>query len=240
MQGLYEMIKLYDTAIAKKAEFMDARANKQQQDEQNRIDDKNTKRVEGLTEEINNTLKRGLLSGEGGKSVSEQFIDNLKNALRNKAIDIVINPVTTIISRVLAQLADDFSKRLTRSLYEMISNSSSDPLGSLIGLLTGGSGGTGGGYNPGAEALIPGAATGMSFVPSDNYLARLHRGEAVLTKQENRDYSAGKGRAVNVTYAPVMNIDSRTDAAQVAQIAAEVAAEGNRQLVATLKAQGVL
>ena len=80
----------------------------------------------------------------------------------------------------------------------------------------------------------------MSFVPSDNYLARLHRGEAVLTKQENRDYSAGKGRAVNVTYAPVMNIDSRTDAAQVAQIAAEVAAEGNRQLVATLKAQGVL
>ena len=240
VQGLYEMIKLYDMAIAKKTEFMDARANKQQQDEQNRIDDKNTKRVEGLTEEINSTLKRGLLSGEGGKSVSEQFIDNLKNALRNKAIDIVINPVTTIISRVLAQLADDFSKRLTRSLYEMISNSSSDPLGSLIGLLTGGSGGTGGGYNPGAEALIPGAATGMSFVPSDNYLARLHRGEAVLTKQENRDYSAGKGRAVNVTYAPVMNIDSRTDAAQVAQIAAEVAAEGNRQLVATLKAQGVL
>ena len=32
---------------------------------------------------------------------------------------------------------------------------------------------------------IPGFATGLDFVPRDNFLARLHYGEAVLTKEEN-------------------------------------------------------
>lgn len=38
---------------------------------------------------------------------------------------------------------------------------------------------------------LPGHATGLSYVPYDNYGARLHRGERVLTEQENRQYTAG-------------------------------------------------
>lgn len=34
---------------------------------------------------------------------------------------------------------------------------------------------------------------GLSFVPKDNYQANLHKGERVLTAQENRNYSQGSG-----------------------------------------------
>ena len=38
-----------------------------------------------------------------------------------------------------------------------------------------------GGFNP---AAIPGYASGLSYVPYDNYLARLHEGEMVLTRRQ--------------------------------------------------------
>lgn len=50
-----------------------------------------------------------------------------------------------------------------------------------------------------------GRASGLPFVPYDNYPARLHRGERILTAQENREYSgraAGSGITVN-NYGPI-------------------------------------
>lgn len=47
-------------------------------------------------------------------------------------------------------------------------------------------------------AFGPPLASGMSFVPSDNFRAVLHRGERVLTAEENRDYSAGGGIIINI------------------------------------------
>ena len=38
---------------------------------------------------------------------------------------------------------------------------------------------------------IPGFATGLNYVPRDNFLARLHEGEAVLTKQEAGEWRNG-------------------------------------------------
>jgi phage-related protein len=40
--------------------------------------------------------------------------------------------------------------------------------------------------------------SGIDYVPADNYIARLHRGERVLTREENLDYNNGSGRTVNV------------------------------------------
>ena len=44
---------------------------------------------------------------------------------------------------------------------------------------------------PDGEGL-PGYATGLDYVPHDNYVARLHEGEAVLTKQEARRWRRGE------------------------------------------------
>lgn len=45
-------------------------------------------------------------------------------------------------------------------------------------------GGGGGGFD--ANRFIPGHASGLDYVPSNNYLAMLHAGEGVLTAEENR------------------------------------------------------
>nr|DAQ33991.1 MAG TPA: tail tape measure protein [Bacteriophage sp.] len=39
---------------------------------------------------------------------------------------------------------------------------------------------------------VPGAKSGLDYVPYDDYLVRLHRGEKVLTAEEARAYRAGK------------------------------------------------
>ena len=44
---------------------------------------------------------------------------------------------------------------------------------------------------------IPGAKTGLDFVPYDDYLVYLHHGEAVLTKEEAAAWRAGKETASN-------------------------------------------
>lgn len=40
--------------------------------------------------------------------------------------------------------------------------------------------------------------TGLDYVPHDGYVAELHKGERVLTKEENQRYSDGYGQNVNV------------------------------------------
>ncbi len=47
---------------------------------------------------------------------------------------------------------------------------------------------------------LPNHANGLSFVPHDNYVARLHKGEAVLTANQNRAQSSGSrsGGGTNV------------------------------------------
>lgn len=65
---------------------------------------------------------------------------------------------------------------------------------------------------------IPGHANGLSYVPYDNYVARLHKGERVLTAAENK--AGGAGQTINITMAPVIgNIASKDDVVRGMQIA---------------------
>ena len=42
---------------------------------------------------------------------------------------------------------------------------------------------------------LPGHKSGLDYVPKDNYVARLHEGERVLTKQENKEYTEAEEEA---------------------------------------------
>lgn len=44
----------------------------------------------------------------------------------------------------------------------------------------------------GNTSALPGHKLGLDYVPKDNYVARLHKGERVLTKEENEAYSNAK------------------------------------------------
>lgn len=47
---------------------------------------------------------------------------------------------------------------------------------------------------------IPKLKVGMDYVPSDDFPALLHKGEAVLTAEENAAYQSGKGGATYNIY----------------------------------------
>lgn len=57
---------------------------------------------------------------------------------------------------------------------------------------------------------------GLSFVPKDNYKANLHKGERVLTAQENKNYSQGNGGGVVVT-GNTFNVRKESDVDAVAR-----------------------
>lgn len=91
------------------------------------------------------------------------------------------------------------------------------------GSYTGGAGGlswsdySGGGY--GGE--YGSYQSGLSYVPMDNYRARLHEGEAVLTKEEANAWRAGKGGGGNViNFNPSISIVGSSKSAE--QLAREI------------------
>ena len=54
-----------------------------------------------------------------------------------------------------------------------------------------------------AKNALPGHKSGLDYVPRDNYVARLHKGERVLTKEENEDYTEAENQSKKNTYNPV-------------------------------------
>lgn len=106
----------------------------------------------------------------------------------------------------------------------------------LFGDFGGKGGGSLGGSIGSLLALLPKFDAGTPFVPRD-MIAMVHRGERIVPAAENA--RSGRGGGASITYAPVIQIDSRTDQAQVAQLVSAGVQQGQRQLLAHLKASGV-
>ena len=124
--------------------------------------------------------------------------DNIKKIMK-AALDIVFKIATGLIDNLPALLraAWDLCVALVDAIihYDWLSvgknifNSIKD---AIKGFFTGGSSGGGGGYD-GSHA------DGLAYVPYDGYIAELHRGERVLTKEENRAYTGGGGISVTLS-----------------------------------------
>lgn len=46
-----------------------------------------------------------------------------------------------------------------------------------------------------AKRMLPGHKSGLDYVPKDDYVARLHKGERVLTKEENKEYTQNENKS---------------------------------------------
>lgn len=72
-------------------------------------------------------------------------------------------------------------------------------------------------------------ATGTNYVPYDGFQATLHKGEAVVPAKYNP--SAGGAGGSSITYSPVINIDSRTDQADVRRLVQNAMQQSQLELV---------
>lgn len=120
------------------------------------------------------------------------IVDNVKNVFQN-IIDFVKNVFTGNWKGAWENVKNIFS-----NIASGLGNIFKTPINFIIDLINGFIGGLnkikipdwvpgvgGMGFNIG---LIPKLRVGMDYVPYDEYPALLHKGEAVLTKQENAEY----------------------------------------------------
>lgn len=108
------------------------------------------------------------------------------------------------VSTIEPDLAENAEKELQEEFNDMDLTVSVTPVLSGRGYTFSGNSGArknGGSYAFADSVLsgwlgrLPGHADGLNYVPRDNYVARLHKGEAVLTANEASAYRSGEGNA---------------------------------------------
>ena len=145
----------------------------------------------------NATAKTSDMGKELGLTFSSAFEDAI---LKGKKFQDVLKGIANDILRIIARktvttpIADAMGGLLSGFSLDKIFGSSS-AVGS-------------GGWNSGADLPMGSYATGTDYVPRTG-LYQLHKGEAVTPASQN-----GGG---TIVYSPVINIDSRTDAASIAR-----------------------
>lgn len=138
-----------------------------------------------------------------------------------------------VFQRVSTRLADAL---LTAAIGPATGGISGGLLGSLFS--AGASMFSGGGLLPGGVGAVP-YANGTNYVPEDNHLALLHKGEAVVPARFNPAAGGRAGGGVTINLSPVINIEARTDQAQVAQLVAASMQQTQRDMWAALHARGL-
>ncbi len=183
------------------------------------------------------------LAEDTGKQLYADTRDAISAAFRdsnNPAQAFAAALANTLYTRVTARLVDALATAAVGA------DGRGGGVGSLINLI----GSLAGGYtNVGTPSAAnysvspdligpPPLATGTNYVPR-NMVAMLHEGEAVIPKRFN-PAAGGAGGGFQITNAPQITIDARTDQAQVAALVYGALEQSNSALVEDLQARGLI
>ena len=65
-------------------------------------------------------------------------------------------------------------------------------------------------------------ANGLAYVPYNGYIAQLHEGERVLTKEENREYSSSSKNNIQMFFEIAANVREEADIEKLARMLFEM------------------
>ena len=146
-------------------------------------------KVKEIGQKADKALGEGLKQGQAksaATTVSQEIVDEMANVLSAEAGDEIGSNFMNALGEAIQSYGEQVLEN-ARSIAEEAKSIISEA-GS------GGSDESGGGGEDGSHA------DGLAYVPFDNYIARLHEGERVLTKEENRQYSALLGNVSSPSF----------------------------------------
>ena len=168
-------------------------------------------KLEATVKRINELYEKGAFGTKGTTEAIEKQARAIKAASdESSKLNEAARDMADIFTRA-AESGDNLGKALEtiikkRLVFEPMAKALEAGFQSLFSLAGGlfGGGASTPSSGPGLKAPsstvstfgLPGHADGLSYVPYDNYVARLHKGERVLTAKENAQYGSAGGITV--------------------------------------------
>ena len=152
--------------------------------------------MKGVTDK---TGEDGEKFGELGQKSDEQLAEGIQTGKAAEAAETVSSEILETVSSTLSEgegneIGAKFMSGIADAIEEYgqrvvdAARRYAEEAKGILDQVPVNPGGGGGGGNP-----LPGHADGLAYVPYDNYVARLHEGERVLTKAENKIFSTLMG-----------------------------------------------
>ncbi len=190
-------------------------------------------KLEATIKRINDLYEQGAFGATGSAEAIEKQARAIKAASdESSKLNEAARDMADIFTRA-AESGDDLGKALEtiikkKLIFEPMAKSLESGFQSLFAFagsfFGGGSSsapvaGSGLKLTPSASsAFLPGHADGLPYVPYDNYVARLHKGERVLTAQENKAYASGGGGITIINQNQIGSGVSRADVAAAMEL----------------------
>lgn len=234
-----EDAKAVQQEIDARRELIDVLRRGEQRDEQFRNDP-----LAGA----NRAIKAYLDDVKAAGLTTERVVGDALHGLEDGMTELFTKGTFDVRAFIDQIIAEFIRLRVVRPLLaDIFGGGAGGGAGGLLAMLFGGAGGAGAASTGAELSAAAGMAIGTFAMGGDPPVGRLslvgeHGPELFVPHRAGTIVPNGQfgGKSVTVTYAPTINIDSRSDRAQVAQQTAQAVAAGNRQLVEMLRARGAL